>query len=138
MKRNCIPEGFLKKYRHGPDTEKPLYLPLKTGFLKLEYGLYDNPGILSLVSFVRKDRGTSPAVGPRLEMILTESGQGDQVTFITENGVSGLQWENGKVIWGHTYDDDSGPTKGKKTALNEWVDEMIDDMINPTRDEMDE
>jgi hypothetical protein len=50
-KKNKIPKGFLKTYRIG-DKPAIIYLPLAFGFLKLEYGLYDEPEILGLVSFV--------------------------------------------------------------------------------------
>jgi hypothetical protein len=61
--------NFLKNYRRGRAHEVK-YIPLKTGFLKLEYGLYDSPGILSLVSFVLKDNDKAMAMGRRLELLL--------------------------------------------------------------------
>jgi hypothetical protein len=57
--------------------------------------------------------------------------EGPVVTFITENGVSGLQWSGGDVFWGHTYEDDGPPARGRKEDLGEWVDRCIDIMINP-------
>ncbi|MBN1898627.1 MAG: hypothetical protein JW827_07600 [Spirochaetes bacterium] len=135
--KNEMPEGFLQKYRNGKRKEVK-YIPLKLGFLKLEYDVCDNPGILSLVSFVLEDNDEAMAVGPRLEMNLTPDATGDVVTFITENGVSGLQWSNGRVFWGHTYDDDSPPSEGKTISLEEWIDECVDKMINPDDDEIAE
>lgn len=136
-RKNKIARGFLKKYRVDKKREV-VHLPLESGFLKLEYGLYDNPGILSLVSFVLDDSDEAIAVGSRLEMSLAGSGADTQVTYISENGVSGLQWSDGAVIWGHTYDDDSEPGPGKKIGLEEWVDEMIEAMINPPEAEIEE
>ena len=40
--KNSIPKGFLKKYRYGKANEI-LFLTLQKGFLRLEYGLYDDP-----------------------------------------------------------------------------------------------
>jgi hypothetical protein len=71
-------------------------------------------------------------------MNLSRDGQNDEVTYISENGVSGLQWSNGEAIWGHTYDDDSPPSPGRKIGLGQWIDEMIDHMINPTDEEIEE
>lgn len=139
---NSVPKAFLKTYRKkdGGKVKKKdtKYLPLHLGFLKLEYGLYDNPDLLCLVSFVLDDLDDAIAVGPRLEMGLSPDEKNEEVTYISENGVSGLQWSGGEVIWGHTYDDDSGPGPGKKIALDEWIDEMIESMINPPRLEIDE
>jgi hypothetical protein len=137
MKKNKIEKGFLKKYRREKKREV-VYLPLDLGFLKLEYGLYDEPGVLSLVSFVLERSNDAIAIGPRLEMMLAGSDEDVQVTYISENGVSGLQWMNGVAYWGHTFDDDPGPIKGKKIGLDEWVDEMIEAMINPSDEEIEE
>lgn len=135
--KNRMAAGFLKKYRKGKGNEVK-YIPLKLGFLKLEYGLYDDPGTLGLVSFVLDRDDEAIAVGSRLEMSLPEDGTGEEVTYISENGVSGLQWSNGEVIWGHTYDDDSPPSPGKKIGLDQWIDEMIGNMINPDDEEIGE
>jgi len=137
MKKNKIEKGFLKKYRKRKGGEV-VHLPLEFGFLKLEYGLYDEPGVLSLVSFVLEDKDDAIAIGPRLETMLGGSDEDTQVTYISDNGVSGLQWSNGEVVWGHTYDDDSGPSPGTKVGLDEWIDEMVDAMINPSDDEIEE
>jgi hypothetical protein len=135
--KNKIARGFLGKYRREEKREV-VYLPLELGFLKLEYGLFDEPGILSLVSFVLENRDDAIAIGSRLEMSLADSDEDTQVTYISENGVSGLQWSDGEVIWGHTYDDDSGPSPDRKVGLAEWVDEMIEAMINPSDEEIEE
>lgn len=135
--RNKLTKGFLKTYRTGNDNEVK-YIKLATGYLKLEYGLYDTPTILSLVSFVLDTSEDAIAVGMRLEMNLQDDHTGDEVTYISENGVSGLQWSGGEVIWGHTYDEDSPPGPGRKITLDDWIDECIDGMINPSDEEIDE
>lgn len=135
--RNHVPAGFLKTYRKGRKNST-VYLPLSTGFLKLEYGLYDSPERLDLVSFVLEQDDDAIAVGSRLEMNLADDPSGSEVTYISENGVSGLQWSGGEVIWGHTYDDDSPPQPGNKIALDDWIDKMIDDMVNPPEEEIEE
>jgi hypothetical protein len=72
------------------------------------------------------------AVGCRLEMALAGNEEEEEVvTYITENGVSGLQWAHGGVYWGHVYDDDTGPVSVRMVELDEWVDECIEKMINP-------
>jgi hypothetical protein len=134
---NAVDKNFLEKNHEGKEMEI-IYYPLNLGFLKLEYGLFDNPGILSLVSFVLDDIEDAIAVGPRLEMCLSQDDAESVVTFITENGVSGLQWLDGEVTWGHTYDDDSSASDGKKIGLGEWIDECIDKMINPDDNEIEE
>jgi hypothetical protein len=136
-KRNNIAKGFLKTYRTG-EKNGVTYLKLHTGFLKLEYGLYDNPELLCLVSFVPDTSEDAIAIGMRLEMNLQDDQNGDEVTYISENGVSGLQWSGGEVIWGHTYDDDSPPEPGRKVTLDEWLDECVDSMINPSEEEINE
>ncbi len=136
-KRNIIPKGFLKTYRAGKKHDVT-YLPLELGFLKLEYGLYEDPELLGLVSFVLDRADDAIAIGSRLEMNLSIDEQSDEVTYISENGVSGLQWSDGEVIWGHTYDDDSAPSPGRKVSLGQWVDEMIDVMVNPSEEEIEE
>jgi hypothetical protein len=136
-KRNIIAKGFLETYRTGEKSEVK-HLKLHTGFLKLEYGLYDNPELLCLVSFVLDRSEDAIAIGMRLEMNLQADHRGDEVTYISENGVSGLQWSDGEVIWGHTYDDDSAPGPVKKISLDDWIDECIDAMINPSDEEIEE
>jgi len=126
--KNTVQKGFLKKYRRSKGSET-VFLPLEKGYLRLEYGLYDNPGWLSLVSYVLTNKKNAPALGKRLELVLDEEGQ-NIVTFIAEMGVSGTQWSNGHVIWGHTYDDDSPPSPGRKISLDDWVDECINIMIS--------
>lgn len=135
--QNSLPRGFLKTYRKG-EKQEVKYIPLKLGFLKLEYGLYDNPGILGLVSFVMDESDDAIAIGARLEMMLSDDHEGEEVTCISEMGVSGLQWSNGEVIWGHTYDDDSAPSGGRKIGLDAWIDECIETMINPSEEEIEE
>jgi hypothetical protein len=136
-KINQIAKGFLKTYRKRKERDV-LYLPLELGFLKLEYGFNEEPGVLSLVSFVLENVDDAIAIGPRLEMSLAGSDEDTQVTYISENGVSGLQWSNGEVIWGHTYDEDAGPSPGRKADLAAWIDEMIDSMVNPSTEEIEE
>ena len=136
-KKNKIAKGFLVKYRiRGKQRVK--YIPLDLGFLKLEYGFCEEADLLSLVSFVLQNSDDALAVGARLEMNLSRDGKNDIVTYITEYGVSGLQWSKGEVIWGHTYDDDTPASPGRKIGLELWIDEMIDHMINPPEDELEE
>jgi hypothetical protein len=127
--KNSFPKGFLKKYRNGRSDEV-LFLPLQKGFLKLEYDLYEETGVLCLVSYVHSKRKDAMAIGNRLEICLEEDESYSQVTFIAEMGVSGTQWSNGEVIWGHTYDDDSPPSPGRKIGLDDWIDECINIMIS--------
>ncbi len=128
--KNTIAPGFLKKYRLGSDG-KPVYVPLATGFLRLEYGGGQAPHLLSLISFTAAPSLHSKAVGPRLECGLSAGGKGEEVTFMEEEGVSGTQWMGGEVSWGHTYEDDSAPGQGRKVELADWMDECLQKMINP-------
>jgi hypothetical protein len=136
-RKNSVAKDFMNIYWKGK-KKSIVYLPLSLGFLKLEYGLYDSPEKLCLVSFVLDKDDEAIAVGSRLEMSLADKLKNSEVTYISENGVSGLQWSGGEVIWGHTYDDDSAPSPGKKIPLGEWVDQMIDGMINPSDEEIEE
>jgi hypothetical protein len=135
--KNSVEKDFLKTYQKGK-KKSVVYLPLALGFLKLEYGLFEEPDKLCLVSFVLDRDDEAIAVGSRLEMSLADDLKESEVTYISENGVSGLQWSGGGVIWGHTYDDDSAPTKTEKIPLGNWVDKMIADMINPSDEEVEE
>jgi len=58
-----------------------------------------------------------------------------EVTSIKENAISGLQWSDGRVDWGHTFDDDSSPAKGMKCGFDGWIDECLSKMINPESEE---
>jgi len=132
-KKNRMTGGFLKKYREGKKGSIQ-YISLNQGFLKLEYDEDHDPGILFLVSFIRSKSNRAIAIGCRLEMSLAgDEEEEDVVTYITENGVSGLQWAHGGVYWGHVYDDDTGPVSVRIIDLDEWVDECIENMINPTQ-----
>ena len=71
-----------------------------------------------------------------LEMCLSEY-EGDIITYITENGQSGLQWANGGAYWGHVYDDDTGPVSVRKIGVDAWVDEYIAKMINPSKEDIE-
>lgn len=135
--RNVIQKGFLGTCRRG-EKHGVIYLPLALGFLKLEYGLYGTPETLCLVSFVLDKSKDAVAIGSRLEMSLQGDRRGEEVTYISENGVSGLQWSGGEVLWGHTYDDDSAPSPGRKISLDDWIDECVDKMINPSEEEIEE
>lgn len=132
-----MPKGFLRTYRKGAKGAVR-YLSLDFGFLKLEYDEDTDPGRLYLVSFVLDQDIDAMAVGCRLEMILSDDDEGSIVTYIAENGVAGLQWAHGGVYWGHTYDDDTGPGTIRKISLDKWVDECIDTMINPSREDIEE
>jgi hypothetical protein len=136
-KKNKIPKGFLKKHRTGVKGAVR-YLPLDSGFLKLEYDEDMDHGMLYLVSFVLDRDKDAMAVGCRLEMTLFDDDEGDVVTYIAESGVSGLQWAHGGVYWGHTYDDDTGPVPVRRIGLDEWVDECIDKMINPPQEDIEQ
>jgi hypothetical protein len=131
-KRNHLPGGFLNKYRTG-EKGSIQYIHLNQGYLKLEYDEEHNPGILLLVSYIRSKSNRAAAIGCRLEMALADNeAEEDVVTYITENGVSGLQWAHGGVYWGHVYDDETGPVSVRMIGLDEWVDECIENMINPS------
>ncbi len=127
---NSMVPGFLARYREKK-TEDIIYLPLNAGFLRLEYGRYDDPRALAIVSFVWHATREAAAVGPRLEMRLIPGDRGNIVTFIGENAVAGRQWRRGRVIRGHTYEDDSPGGAGNPVSLDEWVDTCVDRMINP-------
>ncbi|MBN1411827.1 MAG: hypothetical protein JW969_13345 [Spirochaetales bacterium] len=136
--QNSFPKGFLKKYNFS-DKKEIKFIQLSTGFLKLDYHTDNDIAFLGIVSFVLKDKEDSFALGNRLKFIFSSIGNSyETVTFISENGVSGTQWHNGKVIWGHTYDDDSQPSKGCEISLDDWIDECIDIMINPDDELVDE
>ena len=111
---NRVPPGFLERYR-AKTAEDVVFLPLARGFLKLEYGKYD----------------ASPAIGPRLELRLFKGERGDIATLIGENAVSGLQWSNGGVFWGHTYDEDGPAPQRRTVSLGDWIDECLARMVNP-------
>jgi hypothetical protein len=129
--KNEIGAGFLYRYGRG-EKNSVVYLPLRLGFLKLEYGRFDKAEDLAIVSFVHNKLKDAIAVGRRLELRLFPGGRGDKLTFMAENAVSGLQWAHGQVFGGNTYDDDSGgPSRGRKVSLDDWVDECIALMINP-------
>jgi hypothetical protein len=123
---NSPPANLFTEHERGKGI---VFLPLEQGWIKLEY---DDDGDLQLISFVLEEHEAERAVGPRLEL------GGGTVTFITENGVSGLQWSDGEVIWGHTYDSDGSPAPGRKIDLPAWIDECVDKMVNPDRDDLTE
>jgi hypothetical protein len=129
--RNQVEKGFLQTYRRGRAREVR-YLPLSRGFLKLEYASREEQGMLFLVSFVLDEDDRAMAVGPRLELRLDDTEEGGAATLIEENAVSGLQWSNGAVLWGHTYEDDGPPEKGRAVSLGTWIDDCIETMINPS------
>ncbi len=130
---NRVPSGFLNKYRTGND-ESAVYIDLESGFLRLEYAENGDHFILSRVSFVMSKSLYSSAIGNVLECDLSPDNdcEDDVVTFIGETGVSGLQWARGEEHWGHTYDDETDRSAGKKIDLNVWFDECIAKMINPS------
>lgn len=127
---NSIPSGFLKKYRTG-ESEGASYIPLAAGFLRLEYVSSGEDIILSRVSFVSDKSLYTPVIGNVLECSLSPHRAGEVVTLIGEMSVSGLQWVDGTVQWGHTYGDDLSAAEARKIDLDSWVDECIDGMINP-------
>ncbi len=129
-KKNYLRKGFLKKYRKGKDNEIK-FLPLKNGFLRLEY---EDQGVLSIVSYVLSKAKNALSIGKRLELSLDQDYNNDTATYIEEMGISGFQWSNGEVFWGHTFDDDSPPTGVRKIILDEWIDECIKMMINPSKE----
>jgi hypothetical protein len=130
---NSVPKGFLKKYRKGKDNDIS-YLPLTIGYLRLEY----TSDLLSIVSFVRDKSPYSKAIGERLECDLNLDGNGEVVTYISEMGMSGLQWSEGQVLWGHTFDDDSSPSKGEKINLDAWIDNCLQEMVNPNEETLED
>ena len=109
-------------------------IALSIGFLRLEYDIEEAQPLLSRVSFVTAPNIFSNAIEELLEFNLSPDNAYDEVTFITEMGVSGTQWSDGQVRWGHTYDDDDAtPQEGKKIELDLWVDQCIEIMINPSQ-----
>jgi len=132
--RNNIPKGFLKKYRNGKG-EEVRYIKLSVGYLRLEYDTEQSQSLLSIVSFVACPSMFSNAIEEQLELNLSINSTFDEVTFISEMGVSGSQWSDGQVRWGHTYDDDDATiAEGKKIALDLWIDKCIEMMINPRKE----
>lgn len=130
-KTNSVPPGFLDAHRHGGNGEDVVYLALETGFLRLEYDPDGAHPLLFRVAFVAAKSKFSPAIGNLLELSLDPEGHDDTVTFIAEEGVSGVQWSGGRACWGHTYDDDSPAGEGEEIGLGAWIDRCIDEMINP-------
>lgn len=126
---NGIDKGFLASYRLGRANETR-FLPLARGFLKLRYGLNDEPEVLSIASYVLEPSDDAIAVGPRLEFRLPKQPGGERATFMTENGVSGRQWSCGNAYWGNTYDDTSSNHR-RWITLDDWVDECLEEMVNP-------
>ena len=129
---NYIENGFLEKFRYSRDG-RTVFLKLTSGFLRLEYYSGRKRNLLKKVSFVKSESETENATGHVLEFNLTPDKSDDRVTFIPENGISGIQWALGKAGWGHTLDLDGGDDAGREIDLDTWVDECIDDMINPCR-----
>jgi hypothetical protein len=122
---NTIPKGFLEEHEHG-EAGKREYVALKEGFLRLSYG---KTGRLSKISFGMEKSG--PNIGAALEFG-SENGEGT-ITLIEEMGSSGLQWQDGKVTWGSTFEGVEGdPSKAQVIGKSEWVDEILQEMINPS------
>jgi len=146
---NSLAAGFLKKYRHGEGGggegggEALRFVELDFGLLRLEYDVDETPPAppaLFVVSFVLSRDDDEPAIGRRLEFRVPPPPpprSGDVVTYIGVNAVSGLQWSCGRVIWGHTYDDDSPAAEGREVDLDTWVDECIAEIINPSQELLD-
>jgi hypothetical protein len=124
---NHPPKGLYARRKKGK-PESTVHLKLALGFLRLSY---DEEGVLSLIAFVLERDERAREIGPRLEL------NGDTVTFIEENGVSGLQWKDGAVIWGHTFED-SLPSPVRDDAppmsLGEWIDDRARVMTNPDQE----
>ncbi|WP_455381547.1 hypothetical protein [Salinispira pacifica] len=130
-KVNRIEPGFLGRYRKGK-PHATVYLEIAGGFLRLRYGLNDAPDTLSTVSFVFEPTPDAPSAGPELIFRLPAAGD-ERVTLIAPNAVSGRQWANGAVFWGHTFDDDQSPSGGRAVSLDGWVDDCLQEMIHPPR-----
>lgn len=128
---NSFPPGFIEKYRKG-SCDSVEYISLDTGFLRIEYAGEEGDSLLSRVSFTAAKSKHSPAIGEVLEFSLSPDGADDVVTFIGDMNISGIQWANGEVQWGHTYEDETYPSDGKKIDLSTWIDECIVKMINPS------
>ena len=126
--KNSVSGGFLKKYRTAM-VDDTLYIPLTAGFLRLEYSHETGPYILTRVSFTADSSEHSRAIGNLLEFSISADKDDGQATFIAEEGVSGIQWSAGEVVWGHAYDDDSPPSKGRKISLESWIDECVEKII---------
>ena len=122
--QNTIEKGFLATYRQGDGTK---FIQLNTGFLRLSY---DNKGLLEKAAFVLTKSKGARVVGSQLELSLAIDGLNEDVTYIAPEGVSGLQWSNGKVEWGTTYEYDGSPSNGRTIPLDAWVDERVSKMIN--------
>ena len=134
---NCVPPGFLDRYRAGDGTPT-VYLALAPGFLRLEYDTDVEPSLLRRVSFVADPSPNAPAVGPLLAFRLDPLGVDDGATFIEEMGVSGFQWSGGAARWGHAYEDDAPPQEGERISLGRWVDRCVGAMINPPKRTLDD
>jgi hypothetical protein len=123
---NRPPAKLYESHKKGKPRTR-VHAPLALGFLRF---VYDEDGDLTLIAFVLEDDQRARAVGPRLEL------NNGIVTFIEENGVSGLQWRQGTVSWGHTYED-SVPSKVRQVGLDEWVDDRVQAMSNPGAEVLD-
>jgi hypothetical protein len=112
--------GFFEKYNRGKKNST-IFVTIKKGLLRLRYS---SEGEILHVHLVKKRGGSS--IGEGLEF----SEGLETVTYISENGVSGEQWHNGRVIWGATYEEVDSTQVANDVPLNKWIDKKILKMVN--------
>lgn len=119
--------GFLARHRRGaPGTIE--YLRVGRGFLRL--AREEDDGWLERIELVREATEDALAVGEILELELSDGTWPDRATLIALNAISGLQWEDGEVRWGHTLDEDAPPSSpAERVTLDAWVDRCVGQML---------
>lgn len=127
---NNVPDNFFARFRTAGDGET-VFFPLAVGFLRLEYDDTEAPALLARVAFTQTATEHARPEGLVLECTLDPEGREDTVTFIAAEGVAGTQWADGVVRFGHTYEDGTPGTEGRRISLGAWVDECLQKMVNP-------
>jgi hypothetical protein len=113
--------GFLARHKAGP-AGRTVYEPWEHGFLRLQY---DDDGLVEQAAWTPRQGQTPRGDQPQLWFMWIN----DMVTYKTENGLSGTCWSSGRVALGTVYDDDGDSAPGTETALEEWVDQCVADMV---------
>jgi len=127
--KNSVPLGFIEKYRIG-NGDDLVFIPLASGFLRLEYLIEDDIPLLNKVAFVATASKHSSIIGRLLELSLGRNSE--TATYMDEQGLSGIQWTGGSTSWGHVFDGDCYSER-EKIELDEWIDRCIEKMINPEK-----
>lgn len=126
-------KNFLNNYRINK-TEEVFYFSLEKGFLQLKYE--DN--ILWKVAFVTEKDDDAKTFGNELLLTIKDvpDAYDDHVVFMEDMGQSGVEWRDGVVRWGHTYEDEGGTEKGEKIELDVWIEKCVTEIIDPPLDKI--